>query len=745
MTQKVMLNQRYEIQEVLGHGGFATTYLAVDSESGRKCAVKRLAFRKIEDWKSWELFEREAMILKNLQHPRIPKYLDFFSQEEPDSTVYYLVHQYIEGQSLEQLVKEGKHFTEEEIAAIGVKVAKILEYLHSQSPPIIHRDIKPSNIILTPDGKRVFLIDFGAVRDKMLSDHVTIGGGSTIVGTYGYMPIEQFQGRALPASDIYALGVTLISVLAHKEPSEMEHPRNIPDYRPHVEASKSLTRVLDRMIALNHSQRYQSAAQAQEDLQKIRKGQRVSPRRTPRRALALGAVPALLVLLGLGVVSLWWFVRQEGPPQQIQTPSQQVQIPPQIESEITAELTRMLNNPVQQVDNYIQHSQVALLSHEPLKALLDAVRAVRAANTGETFSFINRKALANLLVVREGAHEIQRISLPGYNMRIDFSSDGNRLAVGNVSKEAGNRLLVFDIESGQQLEEVEEVSRWQMATVGFDPSDDIFFAPETFNGQIQAWIDPITVQRKNNSSELDMLLSMNAERTRLLTGNKKEGTLILWRLSDAEPLITLEGHRRKSLQSGALSPDGTLLASGDSDNLVKIWDLAEGNERLTLDAHSGLVATLAFNADGSVLASGSHDKTIRLWDPATGEALHTLIGHESPLNTLIFSRDGKLLVSGDYDGGIHLWDVATGQLLHSYYGHSELVTRLVFDPAATRVASIGIDGTIHIWDVAASRPLQGHTGAIWVSRFSSDSSILATGDEEGTITDYDRSPLNRPS
>ena len=100
-------------------------------------------------------------------------------------------------------------------------VDEYLAYLHELRPPIIHRDVKPGNIVLAPDGE-AWLVDFGAVRDRILHEIRTEGEGATIVGTYGYMPYEQFQGRALPASDVYALGMTLVFLLSHKEPHEIE-------------------------------------------------------------------------------------------------------------------------------------------------------------------------------------------------------------------------------------------------------------------------------------------------------------------------------------------------------------------------------------------------------------------------------------------------------------------------------------------------------------------------------------------
>ncbi len=268
MNNKILLNERYEIKEILGRGGFATTYLAVDTETEQKCAVKCLSFRKIEEWKTWELFEREAKILKNLDHPKIPDYIDFFTIETEQGVELYLVQEYVEGKSLTQLTQDGRHFTEKEAITVALKMCRILEYLHSFSPPIIHRDIKPNNITLNPDD-RLHLIDFGAVKDTMLTDYSKSTGVPTVVGTYGYMPLEQIEGRAQPCSDLYALGMTLIYLLSHTEPTEMDKKGLQLGFRKYVNISDRFARILDKMIAPDWTKRYQSAAEVKQDLKDL--------------------------------------------------------------------------------------------------------------------------------------------------------------------------------------------------------------------------------------------------------------------------------------------------------------------------------------------------------------------------------------------------------------------------------------------------------------------------------------------
>ena len=320
MDNNKLLNQRYEIKEILGRGGFAITYFALDTKTDQQCAIKCLSFRKIEDWKTWELFEREANILKHLEHPQIPDYLDFFSIESEQDVEIYLVQEYVEGKSLGQFVREGKHFSEREVIEIALEILRILEYLHRLSPPIIHRDIKPGNITLSPDN-RVYLIDFGAVKDTLASDYAQSAGVPTVVGTYGYMPIEQFEGRALPASDIYSLGMTMIYLLSHKEPGEMEKKGLQLDFQPHVNISDRLAKILNKMIAPDWNNRFQTASELKDELEGLLTEKPARVQSTPLKTFV--PVIAVVIFLVLGAGIFWIFSPSPpSPPASIEEPAE---------------------------------------------------------------------------------------------------------------------------------------------------------------------------------------------------------------------------------------------------------------------------------------------------------------------------------------------------------------------------------------------------------------------------------------
>jgi serine/threonine protein kinase len=214
------LQQRYELQKRLGKATGRQTWLATDLKTQERVVVKLLTFGAEFIWDDLKLFEREAETLKSLDHPAIPRYLDYFEYELSEGKGFALVQTYIEATSLSEQLQAGRSFSEGEAVQIAKDLLEILQYLHNRQPSVVHRDIKPSNILM---GDRtgnhpgqIYLVDFGSVQSTKRE-----GGTITIVGTYGYMPPEQFGGRALPASDLYSLGATLIYLVTGLHPADL--------------------------------------------------------------------------------------------------------------------------------------------------------------------------------------------------------------------------------------------------------------------------------------------------------------------------------------------------------------------------------------------------------------------------------------------------------------------------------------------------------------------------------------------
>ena len=213
----------YDILEELGHGSQGQIFLARREIDGLPVAIKKLNIHSVSSWKAYDLFHREAEVLAKLDIDGVAKFYEAFDRLEDDPPCSYIVQEYIPGKSLAAMLKAGHRFTMKQVYDIIMQMLVILQQLHGQN--VIHRDIKPSNIMLIPldhGSIKVYLIDFGAVANPQVQ-----GGGSTMAGTFGYMPPEQLMGKPEPASDIYALAAVAVYMITGKAPTDMP----IKDYR----------------------------------------------------------------------------------------------------------------------------------------------------------------------------------------------------------------------------------------------------------------------------------------------------------------------------------------------------------------------------------------------------------------------------------------------------------------------------------------------------------------------------------
>jgi serine/threonine-protein kinase len=203
--------RKYQVLRTLGQGGMGTTYLAWDGAgmigNPKMLVLKQMNADMAKIAKAQELFEREANTLKSLSHPGIPKYYDFFVEDGKK----YLAMELIHGQDLEKLVYNKGPVTPQQAIAWMIQTCDILDYLHSQEPPLIHRDIKPANLMVRSSNNCIVVLDFGAVKE--------IGTApGTRIGAEGYCAPEQERGQPLTQSDLYAIGPTLIFLLAGENP-----------------------------------------------------------------------------------------------------------------------------------------------------------------------------------------------------------------------------------------------------------------------------------------------------------------------------------------------------------------------------------------------------------------------------------------------------------------------------------------------------------------------------------------------
>ncbi|KPQ31302.1 MAG: protein kinase [Phormidesmis priestleyi Ana] len=215
------LHQRYDILSLLSHRQDRQTYLAFDTQQNSQVVVKVLPFTYGTSWKGVARFERETNLLQHLSHPSIPQCIDSFEIDLPSFKGFAWVQPYLDALSLKELIGKGKTFSEQELKQIATDILKILTFLHEQNPPVIHRDVKPSNILISgkiqDQYEKLYLIDFDTVQPFASVAEGTV----TVAGTFGYGAPEQFYGEAVPASDLYGLGMTLIYLITGVNPSQL--------------------------------------------------------------------------------------------------------------------------------------------------------------------------------------------------------------------------------------------------------------------------------------------------------------------------------------------------------------------------------------------------------------------------------------------------------------------------------------------------------------------------------------------
>lgn len=195
-----------------------------------------------------------------------------------------------------------------------------------------------------------------------------------------------------------------------------------------------------------------------------------------------------------------------------------------------------------------------------------------------------------------------------------------------------------------------------------------------------------------------------------------------------------------SILAVAFSPNGQLLATGDSNNIVCLWQIADGQPRLTLREHTSWVRSVAWSPNGQILASSSEDQSVRLWDVETGSCLGILQGHNSTVRSIAWHPAGHLLASSGDDNKICLWDVKSKECLKMLQGHSNWVMSVAWSPDGQTLASGSADLTVRLWDTRTGECLKilpGHNNTVWSVAWSPNGQILASGSEDQSVRVWD--------
>ena len=285
-----VIDGKYEILREIGHGGMSVVYLAMDTHLNKQWAVKEI--KKKGSGKNDEIIVNsllaEANLMKRLDHAALPRIVDIID----NGVTIYVVMDYIEGESLDKILNEDGAQPEELVIGWAMQLCDALAYLHAQKPPIIYRDMKPANIMLKPEGN-IKIIDFGIAREykeQSLAD-------TTVLGTKGYAPPEQYSGQTDARSDIFALGMTMHHLLTGIDPRSGEAYAPVRMWNP--ELSEGIELIIDKCVEPAPENRYQNCSDLLYDLEHPDLITRGYKKRQKRKVAAFMAAAGMTVVLFL--------------------------------------------------------------------------------------------------------------------------------------------------------------------------------------------------------------------------------------------------------------------------------------------------------------------------------------------------------------------------------------------------------------------------------------------------------------
>ncbi len=622
---KLLLRERYRSIKPIGHGGFGKTFLAVDEDKPSRpaCVIKQFRPQfQGNAQKAIELFHREAERLDELgKHPQIPELLAHFEQDGNQ----YLVQEFIDGVNLgEELYNKGV-FKETEIRQVLDDLLPVLSFIHYHR--VIHRDIKPENIILR-DGSvsqpnpnqsqrkgQLVLVDFGAA--KLVTDsQVPVMG--TVIGSPEYVAPEQTRGQAIYSSDIYSLGVTCLHLLTQISPFDLydiHEDRWIwRDYLKQNAVSSQLSNILDKMVAVLPSQRYDSALKVLKDLH---------PNGIPPSvAKQLQIIPTPIVT-----------------PQPISRPP----IP-------TISATLPPQTSLQQKRLTPLHSASWNCIYT-LKGHRSPITSIAFSPDGETLASGSQDQTIEIWRYQTGKRWYTLVGHTNWITSIAYSLDGKTLASGSRDK----TIEIWDMVKGK---------RWFTLTGHQDGVEMVAFSPDgrwlasgSRDKTIEIWDMNKGKRGFTLTGHQDRVYGVAFSRdSQFLVSGSRDQTVKLWNLQTKQEICTLTGHV-DWVKTVAFSLDNNLLATASRDGMIKLWQNQQGKWSLlrTLRADQNEVFSIIFTADSQQLISGCQKGFVDIWDIKQGKLLETIKAHNEDVLTVALSLDNQWLATGSYDRTVKLW------------------------------------------------------------------------------------------
>jgi WD40 repeat protein/tRNA A-37 threonylcarbamoyl transferase component Bud32 len=602
-----MLKQRYRIIGQIGKGGFGAVYKAMDTQFGNRfVAIKEMSQSGLshqELIEATDAFRREALLLASLTHPNLPRIYDQF----PDGGRWYLVMDFIEGQTLEARLNKVNTGTAQpqglplqNVLAISIQLCTVLDYLHTRQPPIIFRDLKPANVMLT-SGEHVYLIDFGIARHfKPGQARDTIAFGSP-----GYAAPEQYgRVQTTPRSDIYSLGATLHHMLTGQDPSQTPF-QFLP--LPAPLAPDRLRTLLTQMLDMDVSKRPDSMVTVKQELQ------RIVTSRASLKGTASRTTPRL---------------------------NQPVVISGQTLS------TQALGATLFACRRHATRVTAVAWSHDSTR--------IASASYDKTVRIWDVSTGDNLFTYRGHSDRV---------LSVAWSPDGKRIASASTDR----TVQVWDAATGGSIFTHAGHTSRQVNAVAWSPDGKLIVSAGDDN-TVQIWDvatgNRIFIYRDHTDCATSVAWSPDGKR---IASGSNDRTVRVWDPSKEtkQNIFTyllspyrsnyIYRHHRGRINAVVWSSDSRRIASASTDRTVRVWDATTGRDMLVSAKRSSAVNAVVLSPDGKRVASGSNDKTVQVWNTLDGSHIHTYRDHLGYVTALAWSPDGMRIASAGVDRSVRVW------------------------------------------------------------------------------------------
>ena len=743
----------YQLLQPVAQGGMGVVFKARQKSLGRLVAVKLMLQGWIANETAVERFQSEAKLASRLQHPHI---VAIYEVGEQDGRFYFSM-EFVSGRNLLEILRENP-LSPNRAAEIMACVSEAMEYAHLQG--LLHRDLKPSNILID-EQKRPKITDFGlacAVGD--VSDLTRTG---EILGTASYMSPEQAMGlpssELTPATDVYSLGAVLYALLVGHPPFQADRSLDtllqvreqepIPPRKLNAKIPRDLDTICLKCLAKSPHERYQSAQELADDLNRFREGEpiRARPasvmtiawrwcRRHRAAALGMGLSAVFLVIMVIGVLIYG-----------IQTD--------RLNDELTDSNAQLTDTRGELLDSEAQLKTALDESLATQRQLRESLYAADIREAGHAYQVGDYRAVVHFLnepIAAAGETDLRGpewrllhnlVALPHIRLEghvgdvhsVEFSQDGRWLA-------SGGKDTTLRIYHAETLESHARLKTGPAAVrgVAFDPSGE-YVAAACFDGNVHVYEIESKQSRNTIKAHPDQAwdVAWTPDGESLITCGKEDLWVRLWEPLTGKPLAPLGPHESgRAVRQLAITGNGRWLASTCS-RTYRLWDLKTGKAVIS-HTEPSRVTSVAFSPDDQFLSYATLTGHVYQRPCDSSRTPPTLGGrHDDAVESLAVSRDGRFRASVDR-GGV----LAVSRILEEptkstkretpsqrVFGHEGRALTVAFSPDSKRVVTAGQDGVLRVWkiddlDLPSRLTLPRGVGCL---AYHKDGSIIASSDQ----------------